>query len=99
MSGPSIHIKTIRHVSQFYIFSQELDLRLFCVKGIGRDHAKFSPVGKSVVMYSTIFYVLTIYTWKIFHCYVRLLYDGPSFGCFSECYEPPEKGSLLKRSK
>ena len=60
MSGPSIHIKTIRHVSQFYIFSQELDLRLFCVKGIGRDHAKFSPVGKSVVMYSTIFYVLTI---------------------------------------
>ena len=27
-------------------FQQELDLRLFCVKGIGRDHAKFSPVGK-----------------------------------------------------
>jgi DNA-directed RNA polymerase alpha subunit len=25
---------------------QELDLRLFCVKGIGKDHAKFSPVGK-----------------------------------------------------
>lgn len=23
---------------------QELDLRLFCVKGIGQDHAKFSPV-------------------------------------------------------
>lgn len=23
---------------------QELDLRLVCVKGIGRDHAKFSPV-------------------------------------------------------
>lgn len=23
---------------------QELDLRLFCVKGIGKDHAKFSPV-------------------------------------------------------
>ena len=25
---------------------QEVDLRLICVKGIGKDHAKFSPVGK-----------------------------------------------------
>jgi hypothetical protein len=25
---------------------QELDLKLFSVKGIGQDHAKFSPVGK-----------------------------------------------------
>uniref|UniRef100_A0A1X7UY15 DNA-directed RNA polymerases I and III subunit RPAC1 n=1 Tax=Amphimedon queenslandica TaxID=400682 RepID=A0A1X7UY15_AMPQE len=25
---------------------QEIDLRLICVKGIGKDHAKFSPVGK-----------------------------------------------------
>lgn len=24
----------------------ELDLKLIAVKGIGRDHAKFSPVGK-----------------------------------------------------
>lgn len=24
----------------------ELDLKLVAVKGIGRDHAKFSPVGK-----------------------------------------------------
>jgi len=26
---------------------QILDLRMDCVKGIGRDHAKFSPVGES----------------------------------------------------
>ncbi len=26
--------------------SQEIDVRLLCVKGIGQDHAKFSPVGK-----------------------------------------------------
>ena len=25
---------------------QEIDLWMFCVKGIGRDHAKFSPVGE-----------------------------------------------------
>ena len=25
---------------------QEIDLRLICIKGIGKDHAKFSPVGK-----------------------------------------------------
>ena len=25
---------------------QELDIRMHCVKGIGQDHAKFSPVGK-----------------------------------------------------
>lgn len=25
---------------------QELDLRMLCVKGIGRDHSKFSPVGE-----------------------------------------------------
>lgn len=27
---------------------QEIDLVCWCVKGIGRDHAKFSPVGKSL---------------------------------------------------
>ncbi len=27
---------------------QEIDVRLLCVKGIGQDHAKFSPVGKSL---------------------------------------------------
>lgn len=26
---------------------QEIELRCHCVKGIARDHAKFSPVGKS----------------------------------------------------
>ena len=25
---------------------QEIDVRLICVKGVGKDHAKFSPVGK-----------------------------------------------------
>ena len=25
---------------------QEIDLKCHCVKGIGKDHAKFSPVGK-----------------------------------------------------
>ena len=28
---------------------QEIDALLHCVKGIGQDHAKFSPVGKSLV--------------------------------------------------
>lgn len=28
---------------------QEIDALLHCVKGIGQDHAKFSPVGKSFV--------------------------------------------------
>ena len=28
---------------------QEIDAMLHCVKGIGQDHAKFSPVGKSLV--------------------------------------------------
>lgn len=30
----------------------ELDLKLVAVKGIGRDHAKFSPVGKIIFCYS-----------------------------------------------
>ena len=25
---------------------QEIDVRMLCVKGIGKDHAKFSPVGE-----------------------------------------------------
>ena len=25
---------------------QEIDLKCHCVKGVGKDHAKFSPVGK-----------------------------------------------------
>lgn len=28
------------------MFIKELDLKLLAVKGIGKDHAKFSPVGK-----------------------------------------------------
>ena len=31
---------------QFPFHSQEIHVRLHAVKGIGRDHAKFSPVGK-----------------------------------------------------
>ena len=33
---------------EFYLLQfQELNLKLVAVKGIGKDHAKFSPVGKS----------------------------------------------------
>jgi DNA-directed RNA polymerase I and III subunit RPAC1 len=31
---------------------QQLNLLLYCVKGIGKTHAKWSPVGKSVREYS-----------------------------------------------
>ena len=31
------------------LLMQELDLRLVAVKGIGQDHAKFSPVGKLLI--------------------------------------------------
>ncbi len=34
-----------------FLFVQEVDVRLLCVKGIGQDHAKFSPVGKSGLDY------------------------------------------------
>jgi len=27
---------------------QEIDLKVHCVKGVGKDHAKFSPVGKLI---------------------------------------------------
>lgn len=30
----------------------ELDLHLVAVKGIGKDHAKFSPVGKENILHS-----------------------------------------------
>lgn len=33
---------------------QELDLKLHAVKGIGQDHAKFSPVGMFLLYYSVI---------------------------------------------
>lgn len=29
----------------------ELDLKLIAVKGVGKDHAKFSPVGKTEYLY------------------------------------------------
>lgn len=29
--------------------SQEIDIRVFCNKGIGKDHAKFSPVGECFI--------------------------------------------------
>jgi DNA-directed RNA polymerase I and III subunit RPAC1 len=36
----------------------ELDLKLHAVKGIGKDHAKFSPVGKySVVTYASAIFI------------------------------------------
>lgn len=30
---------------------QEIELKCHCVKGIGRDHAKFSPVGKNNISF------------------------------------------------
>lgn len=35
-----------------------LDLRMDCVKGIGRDHVKFSPVGK--YEYHTFYMILPL---------------------------------------
>ena len=35
---------------------KELDLKLIAVKGIGKDHAKFSPVGKIISVFSLIFF-------------------------------------------
>ena len=39
---------------------QEIDVRLLCIKGIGKDHAKFSPVGKDQ-------HVLAV-QWICHHC-------------------------------
>jgi hypothetical protein len=38
--------KTCFLVNKKYFKQKELDLKLIAVKGIGKDHAKFSPVGK-----------------------------------------------------
>ena len=35
-------------INIIFLSVQEVDVRLLCVKGIGQDHAKFSPVGKSL---------------------------------------------------
>ena len=32
---------------------QEIDAKLVCVKGIGKDHAKFSPVGMCAIRRGT----------------------------------------------
>ena len=37
---------------------QELDLRIVCVKGVGSDHAKFSPVGKCFLLPSLLIFFL-----------------------------------------
>lgn len=34
----------------------ELDLKLFAVKGIGKDHAKFQPVGEFILNPKTVYY-------------------------------------------
>lgn len=47
---------------------QEIDAMLHCVKGIGQDHAKFSPVGKSLV--DTCVYVLYICVFMCMHMLV-----------------------------
>ncbi|EDO35589.1 predicted protein [Nematostella vectensis] len=35
----------------FFFTLQELDIKMHAVKGVGKDHAKFSPVGKSTASY------------------------------------------------
>lgn len=49
------HVKhytcTLFHCTQYQcclcgvLYLQEIDAKLVCVKGVGKDHAKFSPVG------------------------------------------------------
>jgi DNA-directed RNA polymerases I and III subunit RPAC1 len=47
--GQVIIIKQFIQVLKLILITKkkELDLKLYAVKGIGKDHAKFSPVGKS----------------------------------------------------
>ena len=34
------------YIENVALIPKELDVKVHCVKGIGKDHAKFSPVGK-----------------------------------------------------
>ena len=54
---------------------QEIDAMLHCVKGIGQDHTKFSPVGKSLVR--TCVYALYVCVFMCIQmpvCHVLLIY-------------------------
>lgn len=39
----------------------ELDLKLIAVKGIGSDHAKFSPVGEYKQYFNTVSFLINIF--------------------------------------
>lgn len=40
--------------------SQEIDIRVFCNKGIGKDHAKFSPVGEYFIQNDNVIHNLPV---------------------------------------
>lgn len=40
--------------------SQEIDIRVFCNKGIGKDHAKFSPVGECFIQNDNVIHNLPV---------------------------------------
>lgn len=40
--------------------SQEIDIRVFCNKGIGKDHAKFSPVGECFIQNDNVIHNLLV---------------------------------------
>lgn len=39
---------------------QAIDLRMHCVKGVGQDHAKFSPVGKRMNLFFGIINIVSV---------------------------------------
>lgn len=41
-------IHTVKNYITILKYFQEIDLKVHCVKGVGKDHAKFSPVGMYV---------------------------------------------------
>lgn len=42
----------------------EMHLEMFAVKGVGKDHAKFSPVGKMVLPCLLLSFTITTCTWR-----------------------------------
>lgn len=53
----------------------ELDLKLIAVKGIGKDHAKFSPVGR-YLLYMSIQNTLLVYYVSIYNYTVKSLAEN-----------------------
>ena len=56
---------------------QEIDAILHCVKGIGQDHAKFSPVGECVSMYMCLCVCCACACVFVGACLCVLFSDGP----------------------